>query len=705
MNIKQQLSVLTISSLTIAVVITTTLAIVIIFRQGKSTIAEYRQEEMQRIHGSTKEYVEMAYQTVESTYRNIDDNAYLQKFYGHRLQSIMDIAVAAIEKRAEMARMNEITLQEAQRLAVGDIEAIRFDNKTGYIWINDTTLPHPKMIMHPTIPTLNGTYLTDPKFDCAMGRNQNLFQAAVEVSTRNGHGFIDYIWPKPTATGVSEPVKKLSFVYNYKDWGWVLGTGIYLDDARNDVISSIVEHLKAMRYNSGQGYFWITDMTLPYPTMVMHPTVPSLDGKVLDDTTFNCVKGTGQNLFQAMAEKALQDDGGYVEYIWPNPATNNMEPKLSYVKHFEPLGWAIGTGAFTEHIEERIKAREDAINRQIRNVVIITIVIGLVLIGGGYWAMSAMAGSLARSIIRVKDSLQKLSLGKSIEKLPVKGSDEISVMNASLNSLVDGVNAYSTFAKEIGTGNLDVEFKALSDDDTLGNSLIQMRNDLKSIREEEKERKWHAEGIALFNDVIRKHSETINDLCHHLVIEASKYLKVNQCALYLLEGTAEDKYLELYACYAYDRYRHRTKRIGAHEGLIGQAVLEKNYIYLEDVPENYVTISSGLGLAKPTVIVVYPLIYNGEVQGVLEMASFRKLKPFEISFLGKLTEDVAAWISSSRTAEKTKALLEETRQMSEEMKAQEEELRQNNEELMATQEEMRRKLSEMEDEERKLAEG
>src|SRR5690606_21869671 len=153
----------------------------------------------------------------------------------------------------------------------------------------------------------------------------------------------------------SEPVKKLSFVYHVKEWEWVLGTGIYLDDAHEDIINNIIEQLHTMKYNEGQGYFWITDATLPYPTMVMHPTVPSLNGTVLNDTSFNCVKGTNQNFFQLMVEKTAEGQGAYVEYIWPNPVTNQRESKLSYVRRFEPLNWVVGTGSFIDHIETQIQ--------------------------------------------------------------------------------------------------------------------------------------------------------------------------------------------------------------------------------------------------------------------------------------------------------------------------------------------------------------
>src|SRR5690606_8351528 len=163
-----QLSLFTISSVAVAVIVTAVLSILLILRQGRATLNGYREEEMQRIETNIQEYVEMAYKSVESTYAQIEDNDYLEKFYGNRLQSIMDIAVDAIEKRVKMMEEGKISLQQAQELAIQDIEAMRFDNNTGYIWVNDTTMPYQRMIMHPTIPSLNGTLLTDPKFDCAM---------------------------------------------------------------------------------------------------------------------------------------------------------------------------------------------------------------------------------------------------------------------------------------------------------------------------------------------------------------------------------------------------------------------------------------------------------------------------------------------------------------------------------------------------------
>jgi putative methionine-R-sulfoxide reductase with GAF domain len=428
----------------------------------------------------------------------------------------------------------------------------------------------------------------------------------------------------------------------------------------------------------------------------MHPIISSLNGKTLSDTAFNSTKETHQNFFQAMVQVAATNGSGYVEYMWPNPVTGKREAKLSFVKKFEPLNWVIGTGAFINHIEEKIKAKEREIEARVRSIIMITLGISFLLIGGGYWATSLMANSLSKSIISVKDSLLDLSNGKKIEKLNFKYNNEIGIMTASLNSLVDGVNAYATFAKEIGNGNLDADFKALSSEDELGNSLIQMRNNLKKIDNKEKEQKWQSLGLAAVNDLIRAHSTNVSELCRQLTSKIARHLNANQIAIYLLEQEDGHSYLELAACFAYDRQKHHTQRINAGDGLVGQSILEKNYINLTQVPNNYVKITSGLGQATPNALIVFPLIYNETVEGAIEIASFKKFEQHEIEFLKKATESIAASISATKAAERTRHLLEETRSMSEEMRAQEEVLRQNNEELQATQEEMARKLLEAE---------
>src|SRR5690349_3514051 len=118
LGIKKQLFILTISILIIAVVTSASLTISIIIKQGRVTAEEYREEEMTRVRNSVRDYIEMAYQSVEASYKAIENKDYLEKFYGHRLQSIMDIAVASLEKRAQQVSEGKLSLREAQRQAV-----------------------------------------------------------------------------------------------------------------------------------------------------------------------------------------------------------------------------------------------------------------------------------------------------------------------------------------------------------------------------------------------------------------------------------------------------------------------------------------------------------------------------------------------------------------------------------------------------------
>jgi PAS domain S-box-containing protein len=118
-------------------------------------------------------------------------------------------------------------------------------------------------------------------------------------------------------------------------------------------------------------------------------------------------------------------------------------------------------------------------------------------------------------------------------------------------------------------------------------------------------------------------------------------------------------------------------------------------VYLKEVPENFVRITSGLGEALPRNILIVPLKLEEQVFGLIEIASFKMIEDFEIEFVEKLGESIASTISTVRNSERTNKLLQETQLQAEQMRAQEEEVRQNMEELSATQEEMQRILNEV----------
>ncbi|EMR00693.1 GAF domain-containing protein [Cesiribacter andamanensis] len=216
---------------------------------------------------------------------------------------------------------------------------------------------------------------------------------------------------------------------------------------------------------------------------------------------------------------------------------------------------------------------------------------------------------------------------------------------------------------------------------------------LELSRKEEQQRNWAAQGFTHFAGLLRK-NDNQQQLADELLRELTRYIDANQGALYLVEGVGEELHLQLKACYAYSRKKYREQRLQPGEGLIGQCYLERESVYITDVPQGYTHITSGLGDATPSAILIVPLIANEKVEGILEFASFSPFAPHIRQFVEKLGVDIAATLGISRINTLTRQLLDDARQQAEQMRAQEEEMRQNLEELAATQEEMQRKEKE-----------
>jgi len=460
-----------------------------------------------------------------------------------------------------------------------------------------------------------------------------------------------------------------------------------------NAIQVTLDELSQVRFDKGEGYFWVTDNKLPYPTMLMHAEKPELNGKVLDDPKYNVEKYSSRNIYQVRAELANANGDAYVEYVMRKPGTQEVFNKISYSRLYKPLGWVISTGFYTDQIEAAIVAKEEALEAQLTSITIFFVTLAVFVLSAGMAVAFYFSKQLSNALINIKEKLKELSLGRQVERVESTRTDEVGDMTVSLNQLVDGLRTYTSFAREIGKGDLDQKFEPLSQEDILGTELLVMRDSLKKAEREKSLRDWANEGLAKLGDVLRRNNSDTKILAEEILKELVKYLKVNQGALFIVSD-AENEELELVAAYAYDKKKYMNRKLNFGEGLAGQCVMERQTIHLREVPENYVRITSGLGHSLPRTIILVPLLTDQSVFGVIELASFKAFDKHEIAFIEKVAESIASTISTVQVNEHTKTLLQQSQQMAEEMKAQEEEMRQNMEELSATQEQMGRQMTE-----------
>jgi len=179
----------------------------------------------------------IAYQSITTMHRQLYEDRQL------KTRHLVETTYGVIAGYQDLQRAGTLSEDEAKRQAIQAVRRLRYEEKE-YFWIQDLGRPVPRMVMHPTVPSLDGKVLDEPRFNKATSMseglkgksipldNRNLFVAFNDVVERAGHGFVEYQWPKPLAGGGTskELYVKLSYVKKFEPWGWVIGSGIYIDD-------------------------------------------------------------------------------------------------------------------------------------------------------------------------------------------------------------------------------------------------------------------------------------------------------------------------------------------------------------------------------------------------------------------------------------------------------------------------------------------
>lgn len=267
-----------------------------------------------------------------------------------------------------------------------------------------------------------------------------------------------------------------------------------------------------------------------------------------------------------------------------------------------------------------------------------------------------------------------------LERRFASGVRNIIYINEQLN-----LEANIQLANEIASGNFEGEYSNKKND-YMGTTLLSMRENLKNYREQEDRNHWINEGIAKISQVLMQYND-LETLSYQTLYSVIHYTKSSQGLIYSVEqdDKQQKKYLKLLACYAYEDNEKLGQRIEIGEDLVGETFLRKQTIHLQNLPENYLTISSGLGASSPLELVLVPLKIKDEVIGVLELGSFTNFRNRHIEFLEKIGERIATSILSVQANQRNNELLREAQKLAEQLTVQEEFLKQNMEELQSTQ--------------------
>lgn len=351
----------------------------------------------------------------------------------------------------------------------------------------------------------------------------------------------------------------------------------------------------------------------------------------------------------------------------------------------------------------------ETIFKQSNKSLALTIFIGLVGLIVLTAAIMIFSKTISKPIISITNSLKLLARGNINTKGKIKYriNDEIGDLAKTVNDLFDGLNSATSFADEIGKGNLQTEYKLLSHNDELGSSLLEMQKSLLIAKEEEEKKKvldanrnWVTHGLAKFGEIIRQDNDNMEKFAENVVRELSEYMDVAQVALFINEANEYDDdsscTFTLKAAIAYGKLVMLEKTVSTGDELLGRAADENKIIHLKNIPQDYVEISPGMqDKNRPDNLLISPLSTNDVTYGILEVLSYSPYLDFHIEFIERLSENIASVISSVQINIRTARLLEQSRHQADELAQHEEEMRQNLEEMQATQEEAAKRQSDL----------
>jgi HAMP domain-containing protein/signal transduction histidine kinase/DNA-binding response OmpR family regulator len=255
-------------------------------------------------------------------------------------------------------------------------------------------------------------------------------------------------------------------------------------------------------------------------------------------------------------------------------------------------------------------------------------------------------------------------------------------VNQLAGNLTTQVRSIAEVAKSVAKGDLSrsIIVEAQGEVAGLKDNINEMIRNLKETTRINTEQDWLKTNLAKFTRLLQGQRDLVN-VSRLILSELAPLVVAQHGVFYIAAGTGDRTSLKLLASYAEIGRRTQITDFEIGEGLVGQCALEKKRILLTDVPKDYIQISSGLGSAKPYTIVIIPVLFEGQVKAVMEIASFERFTDIHLSFLDQLTESIGIVLNTIATGMRTEELLKQSQTLTEELQGRQEELTGTNKRL------------------------
>ncbi|MCY1000550.1 HAMP domain-containing protein [Myxococcus sp. MISCRS1] len=367
--------------------------------------------------------------------------------------------------------------------------------------------------------------------------------------------------------------------------------------------------------------------------------------------------------------------------------------------------------------------------------------------------MASNLTTQVRGIVRVVTAVAN---GDLTQKLIVDAKGEVAALADTINNMTDTLGTFaeqvSTVAREVGiegklggqarvpgargtwrqltdnvnqlAGTLTSQLRAISDVATavtkgdltrsitvvaegevaaLKDNINQMIVNLRETTQKNQEQDWLKTNLAKFSGMMQG-QKSLDAVSRLIMSELTPLVSAHHGAFFLMDTDSGTPVLKLTSTYAYRERKHIANRFRLGEGLVGQCALERKTILLTHVPPDYITISSGLGESAPLNIIVLPVLFEGEVKAVIELASFHTFSAIHQIFLDQLTESIGVVLNMIMANMRTEQLLQQSQGLTQELQSQSRELTQQQDALKRSNSELEEKAKLLEEQNRRVEE-